>query len=416
MNNRNLKQQYRELQEDNFPDTMEISFGEDSYRQSLKFEKVTWTIEGEKKGLRYGENPHQRAAQYRLVNGNIVLGDVESVTPESALVSAAVLKKSGKHPGMINITDVDSALNILRYFPDDPATVIIKHNNPCGVAQRADLSESYYDAFMADPIAAFGGVVAVNREVDKATAEEITSHYTEVVAAPSYSPEAMAVLEKKKNLRIMEIRNIERLQQLTAAPHIDFHSLIDGGLIVQWSYATRILTEQDFLPAETDYKGQHYQVNRAPTRTELQDLLFGWQVESGVTSNSVLYVKNRTTVGIGTGEQDRVGCAEIARDKAYAKTRQRVSLARFNTPYRDLDASQREEIDRYIQAHNGDIRGAVMVSDGFFPFRDGIEVGLREGVTAVVQPGGSLRDFESIEACNEFDAAMVFTGERSFRH
>ena len=416
MSNRNLKQQYRELHEDNFPATMEISFGEASYRQSLRFEKVTWTIEGEKKGLRYGENPHQKAALYRLVNGNIVIGDVESVTPESALVSDGVLKKSGKHPGMINITDVDSALNILRYFPNEPTTVIIKHNNPCGVAQRADLSESYYDAFMADPIAAFGGVVAVNREVYRATAEEITAHYTEVVAAPSYSAEAMTILEKKKNLRIIEIRNIERLQQLSAAPHIDFHSLIDGGLIVQWSYTTRIFTEQDFLPAETDYKGQHYKVNRVPTHTELQDLLFGWQVESGVTSNSVLYVKNRTTVGIGTGEQDRVGCAEIARDKAYAKTRQRVSLLRFKTAYQDLDTSQKEEIDRYIREHNGDIRGAVMVSDGFFPFRDGIEVGLREGVTAVVQPGGSVRDFESIEACNEFEAAMVFTGERSFQH
>ena len=416
MNNRTLKQQYRELQADNFPATMEISFGEDSYRQSLRFEKVTWTIDGEEKGLRYGENPHQQAALYRLVNGNLVLGDVAAVSPEATLVTAAQLKKSGKHPGMINITDVDSALNILRYFHGEPATVIIKHNNPCGVAQRAELSESYHDAFMADPIAAFGGVVAVNREVDKATADEISAHYTEVVVAPAYSPEAMAVLEQRKNLRIMEIQNIERLRQLSAAPHIDFHSLLDGGMVVQWSYNTRILSEEDFLPAETNYKGEHYKVERQATKQELIDLLFGWQVESGVTSNSVLYVKNRTTIGIGTGEQDRVGCAEIARDKAYAKTRERVALTQYKNTYRDLRTAQQEEIDHYLALSHGEIKGGVMVSDGFFPFRDGIEVGLREGVTAVVQPGGSLRDFESIQACNDFRAAMVFTGERSFRH
>src|SRR6056297_530699 len=416
MTSRNLTQQYHELNADNFPQTMKISFGEDSYLQTLQFEKVTWSIGGEEKGLRYGENPHQSAALYRLLNGNLVLGDVEAVSADSALVSAAQLRKSGKHPGMINITDVDSALSILRYFPERPTAVIIKHNNPCGVAQRDSLAESYTQAFMADPVAAFGGVVALNREVDAATAKEINRHYTEVVVAPSYTDEAMQLFEKKKNLRIMEIKNIERLQQLTAAPHIDFHSLIDGGLVLQWSYTTRIMTTADFLPAETEYKGRQYRVNRTPTEAELQDLLFGWQVESGVTSNSVLYVKDRMTVGIGTGEQDRVGCAEIARDKAYAKSRARVALSQFESSYQELSTSQQEEIDRYLSEFHGDIKGSVMVSDGFFPFRDGVEVGLREGVTAVVQPGGSLRDFESIEACNEFDAAMVFTGERSFRH
>ncbi len=416
MSSKNLKQQYRRLLEDNFPGTMEISFGESTFKQTLRFEKVTWNIENEEKGLRYGENPHQPAALYRLVNGNLVLGDVKAITPDSALVSAAQLKKSGKHPGMINITDVDSALNILRYLPEEPATVIIKHNNPCGVAQRPDLSESYVAAFMADPIAAFGGVVAVNREIDHATAQEILKHYTEVIVAPSYTDSAMELFEKKKNLRIMEIGDISRLQELTAAPHIDFHSLIDGGLIVQWSYETRIATVDDFLPAETEYKGSSYKVKREPTEKEFQDLLFGWQVESGVTSNSVLYVKDKTTVGIGTGEQDRVGCAEIARDKAYAKCAQRRSLLQYGSNYVDIDESKQKEIDLYVQEQKGDILGGVMVSDGFFPFRDGIEVGLKAGVTAVVQPGGSVRDFESVEACNDYNAAMVFTGERSFRH
>ncbi|MCF7914291.1 MAG: IMP cyclohydrolase [Spirochaetaceae bacterium] len=416
MTNRNLKQQYHELHTDNFPRTMHISFGEDSYLQTLQFEKVTWSIGGEEKGLRYGENPHQSAALYRLLNGNLVLGDVKSVSADSALVSAAQLRKSGKHPGMINITDVDSALSILRYFPERPTAVIIKHNNPCGVAQRDNLAESYVRAFMADPIAAFGGVVALNREVDAATAEEINRHYTEVIVAPSYTDGAMQLFEKKKNLRIMEIKNIERLQQLTAAPHIDFHSLIDGGLVLQWSYTTRIMTTADFLPAETEYKGKHYRVNRAPTEAELQDLLFGWQVESGVTSNSVLFVKDRTTVGIGTGEQDRVGCAQIARDKAYAKALQRFSLNRYGKNYQELAQTKQAQIDSEVHERHADIQGGVMVSDGFFPFRDGVEVGLHEGVSAVVQPGGSIRDFETIEACNDFGAAMLFTGERSFRH
>src|SRR6056297_3388631 len=211
MTNRNLKQQYHELHTDKFPQAMKISFGGDSYLQTLQFEKVTWSIGGEEKGLRYGENPHQSAALYRLLNGNLVLGDVEAVSAESALVSTAQLKKSGKHPGMINITDVDSALSILRYFPEHPSAVIIKHNNPCGVAQRESLAESYIQAFMADPIAAFGGVVALNREVDGATAKEILQHYTEVIVAPSYTNAAMDLFEQKKNLRIMEIQNIERL-------------------------------------------------------------------------------------------------------------------------------------------------------------------------------------------------------------
>jgi phosphoribosylaminoimidazolecarboxamide formyltransferase/IMP cyclohydrolase len=161
---------------------------------------------------------------------------------------------------------------------------------------------------------------------------------------------------------------------------------MDGGLVLQRSYQTRVETVEDFLPAETEVKGTTYRCNRLPTQEELEDLLFGWRVEAGVTSNSVLFVKDRTTVGIGTGEQDRVGVAQIAARKAEERTGE------------------------------GALEGAVMISDGFFPFRDGVDVGLKRGVTAVAQPGGSVRDREIIEACNEYSAAMVFTGERSFRH
>jgi phosphoribosylaminoimidazolecarboxamide formyltransferase/IMP cyclohydrolase len=413
MSNSTLKNKYRDILKDSFPMDMEIRLGS---QEPLRYEKVTWNIDGEERGLRYGENPHQPAALYRLVNGNLVLGDVRAVGPEVELTSSAKLLKSGKHPGMINITDVDAALNILRYFGEKPVTVIVKHNNPSGVARRQDLTESYLAAYMADPIAAFGGVVALNRELDAETAREICARYTEVVVAPAYSSRALREFEKKKNLRIMEIRNMDRLRELTARPSLDFTSLIDGGLVLQWAYRTSILTRGDFLPALAEYKGVEYRVERQPTETELEDMLFGWQVEAGVTSNSVLYVKNDTTVGIGTGEQDRVGCARIARDKAYEKCRERISLMDFHKSYSHLEEGEKERVDLFVTEEHGGIKGGVMVSDGFFPFRDGVEVGLKEGVTAVVQPGGSLRDFESIQACNEYGAAMMFTGERSFRH
>jgi len=416
MSTSNLKKQYSDILGDAFPETMEMHFGQDSYQQVLKFRKVTWEIDGQERGLRYGENPHQPAALYRLVNGNLVLGDVKSVTPEYELASGARLLKSGKHPGKINISDVDSALGILRFLMDSPAAVIIKHNNPCGAARRSSLTESYVDAFMADPIAAFGGAVALNREVDAETAAEICRRYTEVVAAPGFTDAAMREFEKKKNIRIMEIRNINRLQECAANPYLDFHSLMDGGVIVQWSYQTRIRTVEDFLPAATEYRGTSYRSMREPSREELEDLLFGWHVEAGVTSNSVLYIKNGVTLGIGTGEQDRVGCARIARDKAYEKCRERQALLQFGQGYESLDEGQKKKIDEYTEESRGDIKGSVMISDGFFPFRDGVDVGLAEGVRAVAHPGGSLRDYQSIQACNEAGAAMVFTGERSFRH
>ena len=165
------------------------------------------------------------------------------------------------------------------------------------------------------------------------------------------------------------------------------------------------------------YKGKEYAVRRPPSAKELDDLLFGWLVETGITSNSVIYVKDGATVGIGTGEQDRVGVAEIARDKAYRKLADRLAWESFQAPYSGLEKpGARAEIDREVARQKGGIAGSCMVSDGFFPFRDGVDVGIREGVTAVVQPGGSDRDFESIEACNEAGVAMVFTGQRCFKH
>ncbi len=411
------RRMYRTINEDQFPPRMEITFDDGDRRQTLFYERVAWTIDGENRGLRYGENPDQQASLYRLVNGNLELGDVASIAPGRHLASDVELLQSGKHPGKINITDADSALNILRYFRERPATVIIKHNNPCGVALGDTLVDSYRKAYDADRIAAFGGAVAVNREIDIVTAEAIAESYSEVVVAPEFAEGAIAVLSARKNLRIMRIAAIDRLNDYVGARVVEFRSLIDGGMVLQWSQTPAIDDELFTTPASTIRKDREYRIERQPTASEVRDMRFGWLVEFGVTSNSVLYVRDEATVGIGTGEQDRVGVAEIARDKAYRKHADRIAWSTAGSPFNAVtDPGAKAEIWRQTERERGGIPGSAMISDAFFPFRDGVDVGLREGVSAVVQPGGGLRDSEVIDACNEAGATMVFTGQRSFRH
>ncbi|MDA8240886.1 MAG: hypothetical protein M0Z67_11035 [Nitrospiraceae bacterium] len=427
-----LKKMYKTIMDDNFPDTMTITFG----GQTLVYKKRAWKIPDEKtgelieKGLRYGENPDQQAALFELVNGNLVLGDCKFIEAGNGLVSSiseADMIQAGKHPGKTNLTDLDNALNILKFLSARPAATILKHNNPCGVAYGSAISEAYARANMADRIAAFGGCLVVNRAMDKTTAEMISGNYLEVVGAPDFEEGVVDILAKRKNLRIVRINKIASLEKYRSARFVDFKALIDGGLIVQQSPLNRIRTKEDFLPAKTVYKGKEYAVERQPTDKEFEDMLFGWSVEQGVTSNSVLYVKDGVTVGIGTGEQDRVGVAEIAVFKAYTKYADALCFRKYGMPYKsfELEASQGKrdaaalrEIDEETKREKGGLIGAAMVSDAFFPFRDGMDVGLKEGITAVVQPGGSERDFEVIEACNETNpkATMVFTGQRAFRH
>ncbi len=411
-----FKSAYKRIMDDHFPDRMEISFIGEKGKSTLVYQKASWVIEGEEKGLRYGENPGQEAALFRLTNGNLVLGNVTTIQPGRYLASDVELLRSGKHPGKINITDCDNAINILRYFSDTPAAVIVKHNNPSGAALGATLSEAYHKAYMADRVAAFGGAIALNREVDLETAALIAESYAEVVVAPEFAPGVMDIFSKWKNLRVMRITNMARLSEFVGAQYVDFKSLIDGGLILQSAFVPVTRSAADFIPAQAVYKGKEYRINRAPTEKEANDLLFGWLVETGISSNSVIYVKDGTTVGIGTGEQDRVGVAEIARDKAYRKLADRLAWESFKTPYRELESSDaRAEIDREVARQKGGIAGSCMVSDGFFPFRDSADLGISEGVTAIIQPGGADRDYASIEACNEAGVAMVFTGQRCFK-
>ncbi len=412
-----VRRQYHTVVADPFPDRLEIAFVFEGRRATLFYEKVTWEVGGIRRGLRYGENPGQPAALYRLVNGNLVLGEVETIAPGRYLVSEVELLQAGKHPGKINLTDADNALNILRYLGERPAAAVIKHNNPSGVAVADTLVEAYLKADLADHLAAFGGCVALNRPVDRPTAEAIAERYAEVVVAPAYEEGTVEVLVRRKNLRIMRIRNMERLTTFAPERVVEFKTLIDGGLIAQASFLPRVRSRADLTLAEATHQGQTYRIEREPTEQEYADMLFGWWVEAGVTSNSVLYVRDGVTVGIGTGEQDRVGVAQIARDKAYRNMRHRLAYERYGVLYDALpDETSRREIAAEVEEAHGGLAGAVMVSDGFFPFPDGVEVGLREGVTAVIQPGGSLNDHEVIRACNEFGATMVFTGERSFRH
>ncbi len=412
-----LKKMYKTIMDDHFSPNMEISFVDGDSRQTLFYEKVTWTIDDVIKGLRYGENPGQEAALYRLVNGNLAIGAVETIQPGKYLASDIELLQSGKHPGKTNLTDADNALNILRYFTDKPTAVIVKHNNPCGAARSSSLEEAYNKAYMADRVAAFGGCIALNRTIDKATAEAISNQYAEVVVAPEFEEGAMAILSAKKNLRVIKIGNIDRLNTFVGQRCVDFKSLIDGGLIAQLSFVPEARTKDDLKLAECEYKGKLYKIDREPTESEYEDMLFGWLVESGITSNSVIYVKDQVTVGIGTGEQDRVGVAEIAVDKAYRKLSDRYSFEKFQTGYNELtDTDKKNEIDEIVKKEKGGLIGSSMISDAFFPFRDGADIGLEQGVSAVIHSGGSMNDYQAIEACNERNATMVYTGQRSFKH
>jgi phosphoribosylaminoimidazolecarboxamide formyltransferase/IMP cyclohydrolase len=425
-----LKKMYKTIMDDNFPEEMKISFGD----QTLVYRKRAWKIPDEKsgdlieKGLRYGENPDQQAALYELVKGNLALADCTYIEPGRGLVSRISetdMIQAGKHPGKTNLTDLDNALNVLKYLSARPAATIMKHNNPCGVAYGATIAEAYDKANMADRIAAFGGCLVVNRAMDKTTAEMVSNNYLEVVGAPEYEDGAVEILAKRKNLRIVRIDKIGKIEGYRGLRFVDFKCLIDGGIIVQQSPVNRIRTKDDFLPAKTTYKGTEYAIRRQPTAQEYEDLLFGWSVEQGITSNSVIYVKDGVTVGIGTGEQDRVGVAEIAVFKAYTKYADALCFRKYGIPYKvfELEAAQGKRdaaalrvIDEETKKQKGGLIGSAMVSDAFFPFRDGVDVGLKEGVTAVVQPGGSDRDFEVIEACNDAKATMVFTGQRAFKH
>ncbi len=416
MSSKDLQAAYKSVLEDRFPPTMEISFVAGGNRQTLVYERVEWTVAGEKRGLRYGENPGQEAALYKLINGTLTIGEVTTIAPGKGLTSDLELLRSGKHPGKTNLTDIDSALTILRSLSERTTAVVVKHNNPSGVGRGASAEEAYGRAYDADSIAAFGGAVAINRAIDLSTAEALASAYCEVVAAPEYEEGTLDVLGRRKNLRIMRIGAMDALERYSRERVVEFKSLIDGGIVAQLSYQSGVRDAADLITPHAVHGDASYAVSREPSAAELEAMLFGWKIQAGIISNSVIFVDRDRTLGIGAGEQDRVGVAQIARDKAYSRHRERLARRRYGRSFAELDDQAPAEICAAVDEAKAELPGSAMVSDGFFPFRDGALVGLHEGVGAILQPGGSLRDWEVIEAVNEYNTAMMFTGERVFRH
>ncbi len=421
-----LKDMYKTIQTDIFPESLSLRLGE----TELRFKKRTWDLGGETLGLRYGENPDQPAALYELLQGEIQLGGLTWRGAGQGLVSAVAeehMLQAGKHPSKINFTDVDNGANILQYMTGRPAALILKHNNPCGAAwSTASVHEALDKAYKSDRIAAFGGAVVVNRALTREAAEMINTAYFEVVAAPEYEDGVVDILKQRKNLRILRLPGLGRLEELAGVPFLEIKSLCDGGLIVQQSFISRIRSAADFLPAKAEKDGVTV-IARSPGKQEADDLVFAWSVEAGVTSNSVIFVKDGATVAIGTGEQDRVGCVELAIHKAYTKYADNLAFAEHGLSIYELKLKSRQDaalaaslqdIEAKTKEAKGGLKGTALVSDGFFPFRDGVDVAMAEGVTAIAQPGGSLRDHEVITAVNEASpqVAMVFTGQRSFKH
>lgn len=311
-------------------------------------ETITVTFE-KKQDLRYGENPHQKAAFYK--------------SPFAAASSIAYAEQlHGKELSYNNINDADAALSIVKEFAE-PAVVAVKHMNPCGVGVGTDIYEAYQRAYEADPVSIFGGIVAANREIDKATAEKLHEIFLEIIIAPSFSKEALEVLQGKKNLRLLtvDIAKGEATNKITS---------VQGGLLVQ---------EEDVLSLED--ANVTIPTKRQPTEQEWEDLKLAWKVVKHVKSNAIVLAKDNMTIGVGAGQMNRVGAANIAITQAGEKA-----------------------------------QGSALGSDAFFPMNDTVEAAAKAGVTAIIQPGGSIRDEDSIKKADEYGIAMVFTGVRHFKH
>jgi len=308
-------------------------------------------------GLRYGENPHQQAAFYAE----------PAVGKKKATGITWAEQLGGKELSFNNILDADAAWGVVTDF-SAPTVAVIKHTNPCGLASHEDITEAYRRALSGDPVAAFGGIVASNRAIDLATAEEIDKTFYEIVIAPEYEAKALEILRRKKNLRIL-VAELPPGYGKTEPGYLDFRR-VKGGFLIQSS---------DSLPE--DSVSLKTVTNREPTPAEVKDLLFAWRAVKHVKSNAILLVKDKTLLGMGAGQPSRIVSAQVAKEKAGDKA-----------------------------------KGSVLASDAMFPFPDVVEAAAAAGVTAIIQPGGSIRDEDSIKAANKNNIAMVFTGIRHFRH
>jgi phosphoribosylaminoimidazolecarboxamide formyltransferase/IMP cyclohydrolase len=354
---KSLRKSYRTRLEEGFPETMKLVIGD---------EEIEYT---KSMSLRYGENPHQPAAFYSPSRGPHTTGAME------------VLKTGKGGLSQTNLEDVNNSMNIVRYF-EDPACAVMKHLNPSGVAAsrgpRDGLREIYARARDTDSLAAFGSVVGFNTTVDEGTAKEILASYVEGVVAPAYDEKALELFEGKKNLRVIRVDNLGEMSRFKGEPlrPVMVSMQMDGSIVLSAPMLTKIRGPDD-LRVVTE---------KRPTDEQFADLIVSWYVCMNVRSNGVVLSKGRATLGVGTGQQDRVAAVRLALEKAVAR------------------------------GHGDELPGSVLASDGFFPFRDSIDLLAEYGVAACVQPGGSIRDKSVREACDEHGIAMVFTDERCFRH
>jgi len=362
---------YLEKNVGNFPSSLDVA--------GIRYEKVD--------DLRYGTNPHQAAAYYRPAGKCGVIGGIE------------IIKNGKSGLSQTNLEDISGALNIVK-FCDGPACAVMKHVNPSGAAVSVGnetLKQVYVKARDADPRAAFGSVIAFNVKVDEETAKEIMSTFAECVVAPDYSPEAAAVFNDgvtyklNKQIRILKCGDVSQLPRYTGEAGPEYNTLkvlADGSLIVAAPLTTSLRTVDDLKTAEGENaRCGAVKSETAPTEQQKKDLLFSWHVNLSVRSNGVVIVKNGQTLSVGTGEQDRVGAIEQA-------------VAKFKQKY----------------AGSETLEGAVMSSDGFFPFEDGVEVAAAAGVKAIIAPAGSLRDADVIKRANELKVALIHAPERIFSH
>jgi len=398
------------------PPRIEIAFvGEDGARQTLIYERSGLPMDDPCVGLRYGEAPDQPAALYKLINGNIVIGGVRIAAPEGYLTSAPDMVKPGTAINKNNLIDVDEALNILKHLTEKPACIIVKHNNPCAVAIGPDLQQACRRAFLADPNGPQDAAVVLNGPVDKDLASLLVGQNIAVLVAPEMTVGAMESLSQETELRVLRMTGMEKLKSLTLEPYMDFWTLIDGGIVVQWSPVMKIHSANDLKPAATSYQGKEFRIRRKPTEQEINDMLFGWAIQEAAQSCCAMFVKEGVTVGISAGELNRAEAVEAARDRAYRKLAERLSRERFNLPYNAIDdPGMKTAIDDDVRELHGNLMGSVLVSDGYFSSPEVVEIALAEGARAFIQPGGSPYDHEIIMACNEANATMVFTGARRY--
>ena len=354
----NLKLAYKVFNHTAAYDTLIQSYLRRETNSSPFPEKLTLTFEKVQE-MRYGENPHQKGAFYKEI-GNEFTGTL-----------AAAEQLHGKELSYNNINDTNGALDCLKEFTE-PTVVAVKHANPCGVGTADNIYDAYMKAYKADPVSIFGGIIAANREIDAATAAEINKIFVEIVIAPSYTDEALTILSGKKNIRILRLPDIMK-------PNTGFMDMkkVAGGLLIQEHDDT--IYDEDKLTVVTE---------KAPTEKELEDLRFAMKVVKHTKSNAIVLAKDGATTGVGPGQTNRITALELA-----------VKYA---------NSTEGADPDR--------AKGSVMASDAFFPFSDCVECAAKAGITAIIQPGGSIRDQESIDACNKHGIAMVFTGERHFKH